>query len=289
MKEQMERRERNLNKMLKEKGAEFSVSYFHAVKGEAFIIKPSKKEELEISPVLYLEPSWWNLDDEALCNYLEDYFQKGMESMPDKDQLKESLGLTHDYIQENVYPKLQSSGKREIVQENQLISFPYLDMIVTFQIELEQGYLQVTEAFGKMFTVSAEELYKYAVANLKKKYKVESMDQMLREISGEEFEQMEEQGYSSNMFILTNKEMIYGAASIMNPDILKAVQKQVGSEFYIIPSSVHECIIINKEKMQIPTEDMLTTVMNINQTLDKNDFLSDNVYLFSDGKLRNLF
>lgn len=289
MKEQMERRERNLNNMLKEKGAEFSVSYFHAVKGEAFVIKPIKQEKLEIAPVLYLEPYWWNQDDEALCNYLEDYFQKGMDSLPDKEQLKKSIELTHEYIQENVYPKLLSSRKKEIVQENQLISFPYLDMIVTFQIELEQGYLQVTEAFDKMFSVSAEELYKYAVANLKKKYKVDEMDQMLREINEEEFEQLEEQGYSSNLFVLTNKEMIYGAASIMNPDILKAVQKRVGSEFFILPSSVHECILLDKKKCPFTKEELLDRVKEVNQTLDRNDFLSDNVYLFSDGKLKNLF
>ena len=44
------------------------------------------------------------------------------------------------------------------------------------------------------------------------------------------------------MFVLTNKDRMYGAAGILNRTILR--EQCHGKSFYILPSSVHETIFI---------------------------------------------
>ena len=47
---------------------------------------------------------------------------------------------------------------------------------------------------------------------------------------------------AGKMFVLTNKDRMYGAAGILNRTILR--EQCHGKSFYILPSSVHETIFI---------------------------------------------
>lgn len=49
------------------------------------------------------------------------------------------------------------------------------------------------------------------------------------------------------MIVVTNSEQINGASAIAYPDALSLIEKEAGGSFYILPSSVHEVIIIQKE------------------------------------------
>lgn len=83
------------------------------------------------------------------------------------------------------------------------------------------------------------------------------------------------------MHVLTNKTKIFGASLILNEDYLYNLSKSFKSDFYILPSSIHELILIPSEFVSSVWElkDMVKTV---NETaVVQEELLSDSVYLFS--------
>lgn len=55
---------------------------------------------------------------------------------------------------------------------------------------------------------------------------------------------MEETESGTGMYVLTNRMRSYGAACIAYPYIPGMIGETLGSDYYILPSSVHEVMIV---------------------------------------------
>ena len=83
------------------------------------------------------------------------------------------------------------------------------------------------------------------------------------------------------MYILTNKQHFYGAAAILYPGILESYAGKLGHDFYILPSSVHEVILLADTGVE-DREHLYDMVREVNaQNVPEEELLSDNVYYFS--------
>ena len=80
------------------------------------------------------------------------------------------------------------------------------------------------------------------------------------------------------MFVLTNKNRTFGAITILYPNILKCFADKVKSDLFILPSSIHEVIIIARCELDriISFEDMVREVND--EQVAKEDILSYHVY-----------
>ena len=87
------------------------------------------------------------------------------------------------------------------------------------------------------------------------------------------------------MWVVTNSKGVQGAATILNKEILTEIGKNFDSgNFAIIPSSVHECIVVPEER--IDAEALREMVCEVNRTeLQADDILTDSVYLYKNGKV----
>lgn len=82
----------------------------------------------------------------------------------------------------------------------------------------------------------------------------------------------------SSMFVLTNTTGINGAACILYNDPLKCFGQKIRHDFYILPSSVHEVILVPGSE-GLKKEDLTEMVREINKTeVSPNEVLSDSVY-----------
>lgn len=83
-----------------------------------------------------------------------------------------------------------------------------------------------------------------------------------------------------------NPGKMNGAASIFYDEALAGLAEQVGTDLFILPSSVHECIAVSTE---MGTPEMLAEmVQEVNGTqVSEEEQLSDHVYLF-DARERKL-
>ena len=84
------------------------------------------------------------------------------------------------------------------------------------------------------------------------------------------------------MFVLTNKDGVDGATCIVYRGLLERIKRRLGRGFYIIPSSVHEVLIL-PENSGYDKESLENIVSEVNSTvLSPMDILSENVYYYPD-------
>ena len=86
------------------------------------------------------------------------------------------------------------------------------------------------------------------------------------------------------MYIMTNKQNYYGAVNMLYQDVLKIVAEKLNANLYILPSSVHEVLIV-PESSNTSAEELYQMVCKVNRTeVSVDDFLTDNVYYYNREK-----
>lgn len=82
------------------------------------------------------------------------------------------------------------------------------------------------------------------------------------------------------LFVLTNNQKLNGAAALLDEKIMEQITERVGNDFYILPSSVHEVLIVPKE-VGMDLKDLEAMVQEVNATqVAPQDRLSDHVYQY---------
>ncbi len=82
------------------------------------------------------------------------------------------------------------------------------------------------------------------------------------------------------MYVLTNQQKFYGAACMLYPGMLKAFAEKMEQDFYILPSSVHEVILVPAGS-QNNQEALCEIVTEINRTqVAEDEVLADSVYYY---------
>lgn len=83
------------------------------------------------------------------------------------------------------------------------------------------------------------------------------------------------------MYVLTNESRLYGAACILYDDLLADIAKQLDSDLYILPSSIHEVILI-PAGASCQTGYLNSMVQEVNETqVTSEEILSDHVYYYN--------
>lgn len=87
------------------------------------------------------------------------------------------------------------------------------------------------------------------------------------------------------LFLLTNQSALYGASVILYPGMLQKVADQIGGNYFILPSSVHEVILLPDNGEE--PEGLLEIVTEINHTqVTEEEILADAVYHYTYGENR---
>ena len=89
---------------------------------------------------------------------------------------------------------------------------------------------------------------------------------------------------NGSMYVLSNESKVFGAATILYSEVLKEYADKIGSDLFILPSSIHEVIIIPKEE-GMEWEKLQEMVVEVNSTqVEDVEVLSDSVYYYSREK-----
>lgn len=83
------------------------------------------------------------------------------------------------------------------------------------------------------------------------------------------------------MYVLTNRQKLYGAACMLYPEVLKKFAEKMRQDFYVLPSSVHEVILV-PANAGTDQESLREIVTDINRTqVAEDEVLADSVYFYS--------
>ena len=163
----------------------------------------------------------------------------------------------------------------------------FLDLEVIYYVTVDglsegvNGAFTVSERNMEVWKKKEDELYRTAVFNmhLHGEPVFESMDEVLRSIMPG-FQLPSPVSTPVEMHVLTNKEKIFGAAEILDSGTLKRVSDELGGDFIVLPSSVHECIIIPADET-VSYQELADMVTEINvDAVSIEERLSDHVYLY---------
>ena len=90
-----------------------------------------------------------------------------------------------------------------------------------------------------------------------------------------------EEGLFPRMFVLSNITQVHGASSFLYPGVMKNLSKKLNSNLLVIPSSVHETIVLPYEESNMDSAFLFAMVKEVNTTvISSADVLSDNVYYY---------
>jgi hypothetical protein len=113
-------------------------------------------------------------------------------------------------------------------------------------------------------------------------------DELIEEASSEELLNLMMKGMGENnstdMYVLSNIKGINGASCLLYPNLVKNFADNYQSDFYILPSSIHEIILVKDDK-RLGKDVLHNMVIDVNQTqVPEEEFLSDHVYYYSREK-----
>ena len=245
-----------------------------------FIVDPI----LNVSPTIYLNPYYHRyLSGVSIEDIYEDVLNTYYSNLPQKD-FDVSVFTDFSKAKQRIVMKLVNK-KRNAKLLKSVPHIPYMDLAIVFVCSVteflnEYATILIHHNHLKLWNISLEELYDIALDNSPKllPYRLDSIKSILpagAEIYIPWIDKLE-------MYVLSNKLKIHGATSITYPGLLEDISNQLNSDLIIIPSSIHEVLIIpetyiNEREELPPNYEAMISEVNETQLTD-DEILGDCVY-----------
>lgn len=207
--------------------------------------------------------------------------------------------INADSAKERVVMMLVNTEQnREMLKEVPHREFQDLSIVYRYVAEKGKDGTQtalVTDGLAEMFGMTEQQLYEAAVVNTKKLFppEVKTMNEVIREIfiadgMPEQIADMMigEIPPEQMMYIVSNDCRINGAVSMLYETELHNLAESLGSDLYILPSSIHEVIAVPASGNDPAELAQMVSEVNISQ-VPLSERLSNQVYHY-DKDLRRL-
>lgn len=158
------------------------------------------------------------------------------------------------------------------------------DMSLVYRMQIDQNEngtssVLITNAMLENYGVTVNQLHQDAMdaAVINNPATFRSMQEVLSDLMGMPADLMPPLD-GPQMYVASVENSLNGAGVIAYPDFMNQVAEQVGGDFFVLPSSVHEVLVIPDDG-SIDRHDLESMVREVNasEVLPK-DQLSDNVY-----------
>lgn len=237
--------------------------------------------------------------------YLEEFYEFYMQGMPMESvlermhtvyvQRKQSVDIEIQYFYQ--YDSVRDTLRIKLIhyEKNQkfLEKIPhirFLDFaVICYSIIKSEALQHFTVTIGEehldMWKITKEQLFADALRTscryvpecmLQMNELLEKIQKNLPENSQEDFS---DEPVEVGMCILTNSNKFDGAAVMCYPKVLKRCADQYQSDFYMIPSSIHETILL--PECEADPQELLTMVYEVNtRHVAKEEILSYHIYRY---------
>ena len=251
--------------------------------------------------------------------YLEEYFAQYEQGVEMETIISCIIGVYHDKVMERgdfeiqfTFEKMKENIIFRIInleKNKELLChcphLEFLDFAITFHCLVQDqidsiGTIRITDEHLNAWNITTTQLYECAKKNTPRLLPplLRNMEEVLREILQQEelsldvnqihmeLNRFDEESRipdrrNRDMYILSNTKGINGASCMLYPDVIQNFSRLLKCDIYILPSSIHEIILLpaveEYEKTQL--EEMVT---EINQTqVPYEEILSNHVYFYS--------
>lgn len=258
-----------------------------------------------MSPTIYLNAAYeeyqQGMDIEEVVGKIADAY---IEHIEPREEYRFNFDLqevkNYEVVKDFIYPKVSNLQSNV----NRLSNIPYTqkeDLAITYHIwangnEESMGSITINNDLMEMYGIDMGTLHEQAMNNMDKisPVKFESLQDIMIEMMASDFAQDEgisleeakdliRNSFSNagpDIYCLTNESKINGAVYIMREDVQQMVSEKLGGDYYILPSSVHETLILPKSE-NMSYQELQDMVQSVNSTcVSEEEVLSDGVYQY---------
>ena len=222
------------------------------------------------APVIYANPE----------DSVSDAAKKIVDMAPEHLNVNIDISKIKDWewVKDHIYPVLIGVEKNAELIKKALYR-PFLDMVVMYRIVFEtpkgSGSTLVTPHMLGMWGLALEDVDRAAMSYLEKHSTIHTMMDVLSSYGIDGIP-------DAPMLIVSNDSKCHGASAMLYNRLLDAACDKWGSDVYILPSSIHEALVI-------PATDadpayLREMVQSINETeVAPEEVLTNSVYYYSKG------
>ena len=256
----------------------------------------AKSEETMISPTLYINDMY---EEYLKTGDLQATLRDAAEAMDEVFREAEVPPLDISTAKDNIIFQLVNTMQNEDMLKNlPHREFQDLSIMYRWVVDVEQKGLAsivISNDLAKSLGMGEEQLFKAAAENTRRILPpvVQSMNEVMRDMflaDGMPKELADlmigEQEPEMTMWVISNDRKIDGAASMLYEDKLHDLAERVGTDLYILPSSVHEVIAVSVEMGEPEELAQMVAEVNMDQ-VDLSERLSNQVYHY-DKDLRKI-
>lgn len=245
-------------------------------------------ENSNISPTIYLNYYYEQfLSNHSFSSVVKDILDSYQKNAP-KENINICFFTDFDNVKNRIIFKLVNYERNSELL-TKVPHIKYLDLALVFNCFIESSpqscaTILIHHHHLSFWNISAEDLYSLALKNTPEllPYQMQDMSEIVADLFHDTLtEQFPDVFCPSPMYVLSNITKLNGAGCILYEDLLSDIAEKVDSDFYIIPSSIHEVLII-PTAYAAPYEAICGMVQEINTSqLTREEVLSDSVYYYS--------
>lgn len=247
----------------------------------------------------------------APCIYLEDFYSEYSEGKRSLEEIADeiiriyhrnrvghgfALSVFMDYsnVRSLIHGRLVNTEKNA-ESLGRMPHREFLDLSLVYCVVLPcpgsqgAGSVQVTDGHMEIWKVTEQDLYGQAMENMKEsdKASIFPLESILADIQAVLPGAIPES--PCPMYVLTNQRRFHGAVQILNREALETAAGMLGQDFFILPSSIHETILVPAGETDAAPGELAAIVCEVNENaVSEEEFLSGHVYHYcaADRRIR---
>ncbi len=249
---------------------------------------------INISPTIYLEEFYERLENgesvDAVVQDVYNFYEKiKYDRSWDVSAVERYEAIRGKIVFKLIHTKKNEGLLKEVPHREFLdLSIVYYALLQVDKEKTGTATLLVKNEHMKLWGVSEEELYRDAADNVRTLLpaRLITMSHSVESClcsNSEEFENILDTGETAEediMFVLSNQPGYFGAACIAYPGVADMIGNVLGGNYYVLPSSVHETVLVLCDKGMEPWI-MDEMVQDINREhVAEEEILSDHCYIY---------
>ena len=249
------------------------------------------KEGADIGPYIYLDEFYreyesGGMKSDEIVDEVCRLILKHWEDVPDVDI---SGFCNWETVHGDIYPKLVDAEQNKELLEK-IPHRDFLDLAVVYyaiardHMKEDSGTILIHNGHMEIWGQEEEDLYQTALMNMRADGEADliTIERIVEHMLGITFpEQDGNASKDKDMYILTNHRRRFGAAEILDRKTLRMIADKVGDGFIVLPSSIHETIILPPKDVK-KYDGLAKMVREVNDTqVDREERLSYHVYVYS--------
>ena len=254
----------------------------------SLVVKP---KGTNIAPSIYLNAAFEAYKEGQSMDNILHSLENTITSHSIMDKVNVDFISLFETSKDQLFPKLVNKEMNEELLKN-VPHYDYGDLAVLFYVKMEHpqigdGSITVNNQIFERWGVEDKVLMDTALENMKNITQCKDLFGFIQEINPELAGTLDDSvPVDKAPIIISTDDQRFGAAALLNEDVMKALCDRMGGDLVIIPSSIHECLVLGDENMPRQELELNSMVHQVNETtVATEDLLSDHVYHFNGEEL----